>query len=79
MPTFEKGEALVSLELGRGRHIGKRIRSSVMAAESLAVLYYSLNRHSSVRNPILESALSQGLWCARIRNLSMAILDDERS
>ena len=57
----------------------KRIRSSVMAAARLAVLYYSLNRPSSLRNPILELGPSQGVGCARMRNLAMAILDDERS
>ena len=50
-----------------------------MAAASLAVLYYSLNRRSSLRNPILESGPSQGVGCARMRNLVMALLDDERS
>ena len=57
----------------------KRIRSSVMAALSKAVLYYSLNKRSSVRNPIHESGPSRGVGCARMRNLAMAILDDERS
>ena len=57
----------------------KRIRSSVMAGARLAVPYYSLNRPSSLRNPILESGPSQGVECARMRNLAAAILDDERS
>ena len=72
MPTFEKGETLVTLEQCTGG-------ISVMAAASLAVLYYSLNRPSTLRNPIMESRPSHGIGFARMRNLAMAILDDERS
>ena len=57
----------------------KRIRSSVMAAARLAILYYSLNRPYSLRNPNMESGPGQIVGCARMRNLAMAILDDERS
>ena len=57
----------------------KRIRSPVMAAASLAVLYYSLMRSSPLRYPIMESSPSQGVGCARMRNLAIAILDYERS
>ena len=57
----------------------KRIRSHVTAATSLAVLCYSLNILSSLRNPILESGPGQIVRCAGMRNLAMAILDDERS
>ena len=59
MPTFEKGETSVTLELCTGG-------ISVMAAISLAVLYYSLNRPSSLRNPIMESGPSQGIGFARM-------------
>ena len=57
----------------------KRIRSSVMADARLGVLYYSLSRPSSLRSPIMESGPSQGVGFARMRNMAMAILDDERS
>ena len=50
-----------------------------MAAASLAVLNYSVNRRSSLRNQILESGPSQGVGCAHMRNLVMDIFDDERS
>ena len=50
-----------------------------MGPASLPVFYYSLIRRSSVRNPILESGPSQGVGCARMRNLAMALLDDECS
>ena len=50
-----------------------------MAGASLSVFYFSLNRRLSVRNPILGPSPSQGVECARMRNLAMDILDDERS